>query len=96
MDFPLRTSWIIPCKALIILNQDKLLRPICDSCVLESTRATRDTYSNINSNNNACHDSDPVTPNMVDFCRPIRAVTPGATTTICGIRYQLRYLYPSS
>jgi hypothetical protein len=34
-------------------NQDKALRPLYDSCVLESTRATEDPYSDTNSNNNA-------------------------------------------
>ena len=44
------------------------MRPLCDSYVLESTRANGDTYSDIDSNNNACRGSDPVTPAMYYVC----------------------------
>ena len=36
-----------------------------DSCVLESTRATEDPYSDTNSNNYACRGSNPTTGNML-------------------------------
>ena len=49
------------CRALIGPNQDKSLCPLYDSCVLESTRATRDPYSDTDSNNYACRDFDSVT-----------------------------------
>ena len=39
----------------------QVLRPLYDSCVLESTRATGDTYSNTDSNNNAYHGFNPTT-----------------------------------
>jgi hypothetical protein len=38
------------------------LHPFCDSCVLKSTRATEDIYSNTDLNNNAYHGSNPTQP----------------------------------
>ena len=44
------------------------MRPFCDSCVLESTRATRDAYSDTDSNNYACRGSDPATATDLLCC----------------------------
>jgi hypothetical protein len=49
------------CRAPIGPNQDKSLHPLCNSCVHESNRATKDTYSDTDLNNNACLGSDPAT-----------------------------------
>jgi len=60
---------LCPTNALIGLNQDKPLCPLCESCVLVSTRATGDTYSDTDLNNNACHGSDPMTPSRTSATR---------------------------
>ena len=40
------------------------MRPLCNSCIPESTRATGDTSSDTDSNNNVCHGSDPATDGL--------------------------------
>ena len=56
---------------------------LCDSCVLESTRATGDPYSVTDSNNYACRGSDPATPTLVSsFVRAKVTMTTSPNTLL--------------